>query len=99
MVARDGREALGLALGHRPDLVLLDLNMPKMDGREVCRALRAESRTREVPVVVLTASGSDVDIMQGFQDGATDYITKPFAPAMVRTRIRSWLLRSASVRS
>jgi len=94
VVARDGREALALALGRPPDLVLLDLIMPNLDGYEVCRALRAESRTRDIPVVVLTASSSQTDIMGGFEEGATDYMTKPFAPAMVRTRVRSWLLRS-----
>ena len=96
VVARDGQEALALALGRTPDLVLLDLMMPIVDGREVCRALRSEPRTRDVPVVVLTASSSDDDIVAGFEEGATDYITKPFAPSMVRTRVRSWLLRTAS---
>jgi CheY-like chemotaxis protein len=94
VVARDGQEALALALGRTPDLVLLDLVMPVLDGYEVCRALRAEPRTRDVPVVVLTASSSQTDIIGGFAEGATDYMTKPFAPAMVRTRVRSWLLRS-----
>jgi CheY-like chemotaxis protein len=94
VVARDGREALALALGRRPDLVILDVNMPILGGREVCRGLRAEPRTRDVPVVILTASASEADIVEGFEGGATDYITKPFAPAMLRTRVRSWLLRS-----
>ena len=94
LVARDGREALGLALGRPPDLVLLDLKMPALDGLEVCRALRAEARTRETPVIMLTASDSDADMLESFEEGATDYVTKPFAPAMVRTRVRSWLLRS-----
>ena len=94
VVARDGQEALGLAFGRPPDLVLLDLGLPRLDGREVCRELRADPRTAGVPVVILTASDSEEDIAGGFEGGATDYITKPFAPAMVRTRIRSWLLRS-----
>jgi CheY-like chemotaxis protein/phosphoribosyl 1,2-cyclic phosphodiesterase len=98
VVARDGQEALALALGRTPDLVLLDLLMPNLDGYEVCRALRAEPRTRDVPVVVLTASSTEADIIGGFAEGATDYITKPFAPAMVRTRVRSWLLRSEGSR-
>jgi CheY-like chemotaxis protein len=96
--ARDGQEALALALGRTPDLVLLDLVMPNVDGREVCRALRSDPRTRNTPIVVLTASSSEADIMGGFEEGATDYITKPFAPAMVRTRVRSWLLRSEASR-
>lgn len=98
VVARDGREALALALGRTPDLVLLDLKMPLLDGREVCRNLRAEPRTRRVPVILLTASASEADIVEGFEEGATDYITKPFAPAMVRTRVRSWLLRRGAGR-
>jgi CheY-like chemotaxis protein len=96
VMARDGREALALALGRTPDLVILDLNMPALDGREVCRGLRGDPRTRNVPVVILTASGSELDIAEGFEGGATDYITKPFAPAMVRTRVRSWLLRGGA---
>jgi CheY-like chemotaxis protein/phosphoribosyl 1,2-cyclic phosphodiesterase len=99
VVARDGREALGLALGRTPDLALIDLRMPGLDGQEVCRALRAEARTRDMPVIILTASGSENDIVLGFEGGATDYITKPFAPAMVRTRVRSWLLRSETENS
>ena len=94
-VARDGQEALALALGHPPDLIVLDLKMPKLDGLEVCRALRAEARTHDIPVVVLTASSSESDIIEGFEGGATDYITKPFVPAIVRTRVRSWLLRAS----
>lgn len=97
MMARDGREALALALGRPPDLVLLDLGLPRLDGRRVCRELRREERTASVPVIILTASDSEADIAGGFEGGATDYITKPFAPAMVRTRIRSWLLRSGAV--
>ena len=96
VVARDGREALALALGRTPDLVLLDLKMPLLDGREVCRSLRNEPRTQQVPVILLTASASESDIVEGFEGGATDYITKPFAAAMVRTRVRSWLLRSGA---
>jgi CheY-like chemotaxis protein len=98
VVARDGREALGLAFGRTPDLALIDLRMPGMDGQSVCRALRAEPRTQKVPVIILTASGTEADIVEGFEGGATDYITKPFAPAMVRTRVRSWLLRSENDR-
>jgi CheY-like chemotaxis protein/phosphoribosyl 1,2-cyclic phosphodiesterase len=99
MAARDGREALALALGTPVDLVLLDLKMPVLDGREVCQALRAERRTRETPIILLTASSSEADIVASFEGGATDYLTKPFAPAMVRTRVRSWLLRSGAGRT
>jgi CheY-like chemotaxis protein len=99
LAARDGREALALALGTPVDLVLLDLRMPILDGREVCQALRAESRTQEIPIILLTASSSETDMISSFAGGATDYLTKPFAPAIVRTRVRSWLLRSGPGRT
>jgi phosphoribosyl 1,2-cyclic phosphodiesterase/CheY-like chemotaxis protein len=93
VLARDDGEALTLARDRPPDLVLLDADSGALAGREVCRALRAEPNTRDVPVVLLTADGSDTGIMEGFEDGATDYLTEPFVPAIVRTRVRSWLLR------
>jgi CheY-like chemotaxis protein len=96
VVARDGREAVGLALGRPPDLVLLDLMMPNLDGLGVCRALRSEPETHETPIVMLTVSDSDADMQGSFEEGATDYLTKPFAPALVRTRVRSWLLRGGN---
>ncbi len=94
VVARDGREAVGLALGRPPDLVLCDLMMPELDGLGVCRALRSEPETRETPIIMLTVSDSDAHMHGSFEEGATDYLTKPFAPALVRTRVRSWLLRT-----
>jgi CheY-like chemotaxis protein/phosphoribosyl 1,2-cyclic phosphodiesterase len=93
-IAADGHQALALVESIQPDLVLLDLAMPRLDGKAVCRALKAGARTAAIPVIMLTASAAERDIAEGFEEGATDYITKPFAPAMVRTRIRSWLLRS-----
>ena len=92
--ARDGKDALRLALADRFDLVLLDRRMPELDGSQVCRALRAEPRLRRLPVVMLTASGGRADIAAGFADGASDYITKPFSVSQVRARVRSWLTRT-----
>jgi CheY-like chemotaxis protein/phosphoribosyl 1,2-cyclic phosphodiesterase len=91
----DGETALEIARAERPDLVLLDCNIPRRTGLEVCRALRAEPdpRLRAVPVVLLTAQAREEDTAAGFAAGATDYITKPFRPAHVRARVHAWLQR------
>ena len=94
--AGDGETALALARAERPALILLDWMMPGRTGLEVCRALRAEAdlHLRQVPVVLLTSRAEGEDIAAGFAAGATDYLTKPFKPSYVRSRVRSWLLRS-----
>jgi DNA-binding response OmpR family regulator len=94
--AGDGETALALARAERPALILLDWMMPRRTGLEVCRALRAEAdlHLRQVPVVLLTSRAEEEDITAGFAAGATDYLTKPFKPSYVRSRVRSWLLRS-----
>jgi CheY-like chemotaxis protein len=94
--AHDGNAALRLARSERPSLILLDWRMPGKDGLEVCRALRADPdpELRRVPVVLLTAQTGDENISAGFSAGVTDYLTKPFRPAHVRSRVRGWLLRS-----
>lgn len=76
--AVDGEEARNLALRLIPDLIVLDVMMPKMDGLEVLAALKAHPQTRDIPVVMLTAKASDSDVWQGWQAGADYYITKPF---------------------
>ena len=94
--ASDGETALVLARAERPALVLLDWMMPGRTGLEVCRTIRAEAdvQLRQVPVVLLTSRAEEEDIAAGFAAGATDYLTKPFRPSHVRSRVRSWLLRS-----
>jgi CheY-like chemotaxis protein len=94
--AHDGEAALHIARRERPSLVLLDWRMPGKDGLEVCRALRddPDPRVRELPVVLLTAQVGKDNISAGFSAGVTDYLTKPFKPAYVRSRVRGWLLRS-----
>jgi DNA-binding response OmpR family regulator len=94
--ASDGETALALVRAERPDLVLLDWMMPGRTGLEVCRTLRTEAdlQLRQVPVVLLTSRAEEEDIAAGFAAGATDYLTKPFRPSHVRSRVRSWLLRS-----
>ena len=93
--ASDGNAALEIARAERPDLLLLDWNMPGRNGLEVCRALRAESDPdlRDVPVVLLTAQVEAEDTAAGFAAGVTDYVTKPFKPAHIRARVHTWLRR------
>ena len=76
--AHDGEEAREMALRLIPDLIVLDVMMPKLDGLEVLAALKAHAQTRDIPVVMLTAKASDSDVWQGWQAGADYYITKPF---------------------
>jgi twitching motility two-component system response regulator PilG len=83
MAASNGREALALLKTHVPDLVLLDINMPDMDGYQVCRAIRADDRTRRIPVVMLSGKDGFFDRVRGRMAGAADYITKPFEPALL----------------
>lgn len=89
--AADGKQALILARHERPDLVVLDLNLPGMDGLDVCRALRRES---EVPIIMLTARAEETDRLIGLELGADDYITKPFSPRELVARVRAVLRRT-----
>ncbi|HEX5617045.1 MAG TPA: response regulator [Solirubrobacteraceae bacterium] len=91
--AHDGEEALRLALEHKPDLAVLDVMMPKMDGFEVTRRLRAEEATRAMPIIMLTARAQDSDVEQGFDAGASDYLRKPFSPQELRARVQAILER------
>ena len=91
--ARDGEEALDRFASERIDLVVLDVMLPKLDGLEVCKRLRAES---EVPIIMLTARDDELDKVLGLELGADDYITKPFSIREFRSRVRA-LLRRASV--
>ncbi len=91
-VATSGAEALEIAFsGDRPDLVLLDVMMPDMDGHEVCRRLKADVRTRDVPVIFVTAMSEVEDETKGFELGAVDYITKPIRPPIVEARVATHL--------
>ncbi len=78
--ARDGEEAMQKVTEHKPDAVLLDVMMPKMDGWQVLSALKSDPETADIPVVMLTAKVQDVDQIRGWSSGAADYITKPFSP-------------------
>jgi DNA-binding response OmpR family regulator len=91
--ANDGVKGLALAQRHRPDLVVLDIMLPKMDGWEVCRQLR---KTSEVPVIMLTARGEEIDRVSGLTLGADDYVVKPFSPRELVARVKAVLRRTAS---
>lgn len=88
--AYDGEEGLAVALAKSPDLVILDIMMPKMDGYEVCRRLRAKS---DVPIIMLTARADEVDTVLGLEMGADDYVTKPFKTRELLARVKANLRR------
>jgi two-component system alkaline phosphatase synthesis response regulator PhoP len=90
LAAGDGKTALVMARTHQPDLVVLDLNLPEMDGLDVCRTLRRES---DVPIIMLTARVEETDRLIGLELGADDYITKPFSPRELVARVRAVLRR------
>lgn len=87
--AMDGVEAIRQAAEVQPDLILLDINMPHMDGNEVMRDLRKNDATRPIPVIMLTGNGEVIDRMVGYELGVQDYITKPFQMDDLRQRIES----------
>ena len=92
-IATNGEKALALASAEeKPDLILLDVMMPEMDGYEVCSRLKADPATREIPVIFLTGQTSAEDETRGFEVGAVDYVHKPFSPAVVKARVRSHIL-------
>ena len=92
-VATNGEKALALASAEeKPDLILLDIMMPGMDGYEVCSRLKADPATSEIPVIFLTGQTSAEDETRGFEVGAVDYVHKPFSPAVVNARVRSHIL-------
>jgi DNA-binding response OmpR family regulator len=91
MVAADGRQALQLARLHAPDLVLLDLMLPEVDGLDVCRELR---KAGDVPIIMITARGEEVDRVVGLELGADDYVTKPFSVRELLARIKAVLRRT-----
>jgi len=88
-----GEEAVKTAKAILPDLILLDLLLPGMDGLEVCRVLKGEDRTRSIPIIMLTAKGEEADIVTGLELGADDYVTKPFSPRVLLARLRAALRR------
>ena len=92
-VVATGEDALAAARAKLPDIVILDLMLPGVDGLEVCRRLKGDPRTRGVPIVMLTAKGDEADVVTGLELGASDYVTKPFSPRVLTARIRAVLRR------
>src|SRR5262245_29320731 len=94
LVATDGERGLADAARHQPELVLLDLMLPGLDGLEVCRRLRGQEGTRGTPVLVLTAKSDEADVVIGLEMVADDYLTKPFSPRELLARVRALLRRA-----
>jgi len=94
-LAATGEEALKKTKLDAFDLIVLDLMLPGLDGLEVAKALKADARTKRVPIVMLTAKGEDADVVSGLEIGADDYITKPFSPRVLTARVKAVLRRRA----
>jgi DNA-binding response OmpR family regulator len=95
ITAADGEEALLLATTRLPDLVVLDMMMPKATGLEVTRSMREHDATKDIPVILLTARAQEGDVIRGFEAGADDYVKKPFSPHDLQARVQALLERSA----
>lgn len=93
LLVASGELAIGAAVSERPDLVVLDLMLPGVDGLEVCSALKRNAVTRSIPIVMLTAKGEEGDVISGIERGADDYVTKPFSPNILLARIKGILRR------
>jgi two-component system alkaline phosphatase synthesis response regulator PhoP len=98
VTALDGEQALEKLKMEKPDLIVLDIMMPKLDGYEVCKAIKSDPETRQIPVILLSAKGRNVDQKMGFDVGADDYITKPFSPRKLVERINQLLGQTVTER-
>ena len=98
ITASDGQKAIAAAREHQPDLAVLDVMMPGMNGYDVTRALRADEATAQIPVILLTARVQEADVSRGFEAGADDYLRKPFSPQELRSRVQAILARRSSPR-
>ena len=94
-----GEAALSAVESKPPDLILLDLMLPGVDGLTVCRRLKGEPNTKSIPIIMLTARGEEADVVRGLNTGADDYIAKPFSPRVLLARIRAVLRRAASAQA
>jgi len=90
---RNGEDAIDSARGERPDIIILDLMLPGIDGLEVCKTLKADSKTTSIPIIMLTAKSQESDKVVGLELGADDYVTKPFSPRELIARIKAVLRR------
>lgn len=88
LVARNGRDAVDIALRERPDVIVMDVIMPEMDGFEACRRLRAEAFTQHTPIIVVTSRNDPASVEEGFASGCSDYLTKPLSGADLLAKVR-----------
>ncbi|HYI08739.1 MAG TPA: response regulator [Thermoanaerobaculia bacterium] len=91
VTASNGREAVATAAIEKPDLILLDVIMPEMNGFEACRRIRQQEATKNVPIIMVTTKGEEQNVESGFESGCSDYITKPINGAELLTKVRSYL--------
>ena len=91
--ASNGEEAVEMAPRINPDLVLMDIRMPRMTGYEACKVMKADPNLRDIPVVFLTARGQDTEIQQGLEAGAEEYLLKPFAPDQLTSHVKTILAK------
>lgn len=96
---KDGQEALEAAGGEMPDLILMDVRMPRMDGYEACRHMKADPSIKNIPVVFLSAKGQESEINNGYEAGAAEYLLKPFAPDELTQRVNSLLEKFGKAKS
>jgi two-component system alkaline phosphatase synthesis response regulator PhoP len=97
IAANTGKKGLELVRQELPDLVILDLMLPELDGMSVCKQLRADSQTKSIPIIILTAKSEEADRVLGLEMGADDYVTKPFSPRELVARVRAVLRRSINL--
>jgi len=93
----NGKLALDVVRREKPDLIILDLMLPDVDGLEVCRRLKQDESTRGIPIVMVTAKGEEADVVAGIELGAHDYVTKPFSPRVLMARLRNILRRALPI--
>lgn len=94
VAAEDGPSALAAAVAHLPDIAVLDVMMPGLSGTDVCRAMRNDQATVDIPVILLTAKAQEGDVQAGFAAGADDYVVKPFSPRELLSRVQAVLART-----
>ena len=92
-VATNGEEAVQMAPQVNPDLILMDVRMPRMTGYEACKVMKADPDLKDIPIVFLTARGQESEIQQGLEAGAEEYLLKPFAPDQLTSRVKAILVK------
>jgi len=95
LLAEDGQQGVDSATRELPDLILMDVEMPRLDGFSACRQLRGQSSTRHIPIILITSKGDQVDVARGYESGCTLYLTKPFDAERLKGVVKRFLSRSA----